>query len=253
MREDWKIVDFEDSIEKIKSTIKIHKKNFLLNGKFPIISQEDNFINGYWDKKEDVFKVEKAVVIFGDHTKKIKYVDFDFVLGADGVKILLPIKNLDSKFFAYQIKGIKIRDLGYARHFRILRENSILIPPLPEQKQIVTILDQTFEAIDQAKANLEKNIENAKELFDSKKEVLFEKLALEYEPRVITEACLKIFAGGDAPKNNYSKERTEEFNIPIIANAVKNNGLYGYTNEARVTKPSINYSSQRKWYGSYRT
>ena len=43
-----------------------------------------------WDNEEDLFKVDKPVVIFGDHTQVIKFVDFDFVLGADGVKILKP-------------------------------------------------------------------------------------------------------------------------------------------------------------------
>jgi type I restriction enzyme S subunit len=49
----------------------------------------------------------------------------------------------------------------------------IAVPPLPEQQQIVAILDQAFEAIDQAKANIEKNIENAKELFQSKLNDIF--------------------------------------------------------------------------------
>ena len=52
--------------------------------------------------------------------------------------------------------------LGYLRNFEIP------IPPLPEQKKIVALLDQAYTAIDQAKANIEKNIVNAKELFQSK-------------------------------------------------------------------------------------
>ncbi|MCB0463120.1 MAG: restriction endonuclease subunit S [Flavobacteriaceae bacterium] len=120
----------------------------------------------------------------------------------------------------------------------------IPIPPLEEQKQIVVILDKAFAAIDQAKANIEKNMENAKELFESKKEEIFDKLSLENEVKSIEDACDKIFAGGDAPKDNFSKEKTKEFNIPIIANAVKENGLYGYTNEARVTEPSITVAAR---------
>jgi type I restriction enzyme S subunit len=57
--------------------------------------------------------------------------------------------------------------LGYLRKF------PIPIPPLPEQKQIVAILDKAFAAIDQAKANIERNIENAKELFQSKLNDIF--------------------------------------------------------------------------------
>lgn len=120
----------------------------------------------------------------------------------------------------------------------------IPIPPLPEQKQIVTILDKAFAAIDQAKANIERNIVNAKELFQSKKEFLFDALSKECKVLPIESVCEQIFAGGDAPKENFSKEKTAEFSIPIIANAVKDNGLYGYTNEARVLKPSITVAAR---------
>lgn len=60
----------------------------------------------------------------------------------------------------------------------------------------------------------------------------------------ITEVCKEIFAGGDAPKNNVSKERNEEHAIPIYSNGESNNGLYGYTNKARVTQPSITISAR---------
>ena len=74
-----------------------------------------------------MFKVDKPIVIFGDHTKVLKYVDFSFVKGADGVKVLLPISQIDSKFFSYQLQSIKLKDLGYARHFRLLKEKNIVL------------------------------------------------------------------------------------------------------------------------------
>lgn len=120
----------------------------------------------------------------------------------------------------------------------------IPIPPLQEQQQIVSILDEAFAAIDQAKANIEKNIANAKELILSKRNDVFESLSKEFESKPIEDFCEAIFAGGDAPKENFSPNKTEEFPIPIIANAVKDNGLYGYTNEARVRKPSITVAAR---------
>lgn len=120
----------------------------------------------------------------------------------------------------------------------------IPIPPLQEQKQIVAILDKAFTGIDQAKVNIEKNIENAKELFDSRMEELLDKLALEYIPQPITEACEKMFAGGDKPKEHFSKEKTDKYNIPIISNGEKNNGVFGFTIEAKVIKPSITISAR---------
>lgn len=71
---------FENCLEKITYTTKIQRKDFLESGDFPIISQEIADINGYWNNESDVFRIEKPVIIFGDHTKIIKYIDFDFVL-----------------------------------------------------------------------------------------------------------------------------------------------------------------------------
>ena len=49
----------------------------------------------------------------------------------------------------------------------------------------------------------------------------------------------EIFAGGDAPKDNFSKLKTDNFNIPIFANGTKDKGLYGYTNVPKVLEPCI--------------
>jgi type I restriction enzyme S subunit len=167
MNNNWKSKDFEDCLEKITYTNKIQRKEFLEVGDYPIISQEQDFINGYWNNEDDLFKVKKPVVIFGDHTQVLKYVDFDFVLGADGVKILQPINDINPKYLFYFLMNAEFKTLGYARHYRLLKELSVPIPLLPEQQRMVAILDEAFAAIAQAKENAEKNLQNARELFDS--------------------------------------------------------------------------------------
>ena len=102
MKQGWKTEPFEECIEKVTYTQKIQRKDFLDDGSYPIVSQEEAFINGYWDNEADLFKVTTPIVIFGDHTRVLKYVGFDFVVGADGVKILQPKKFLLPKFFFYQ-------------------------------------------------------------------------------------------------------------------------------------------------------
>ena len=69
MKEGWQSKPFEESIEKVKYTTKIQRKDFLDAGAFPVISQEDAFVNGYWDDAEDVYRVVTPLVVFGDHTK----------------------------------------------------------------------------------------------------------------------------------------------------------------------------------------
>lgn len=167
MKAGWQTKPFEDCIEKVTYTSKIQRKYFLDTGTFPVVSQEDAFINGYWDGEDDVFRVETPLVVFGDHTKVLKYVDFDFVLGADGVKLLPPKEFLVPKFFYYQLQTAQLDSLGYARHYKLLKELQINYPDKAEQHRIVALLDEAFDGIATAKANAEKNLKNARALFDS--------------------------------------------------------------------------------------
>jgi restriction endonuclease S subunit len=65
-----------------------------------------------------------------------------------------------------------------------------------------------------------------------------------WQTKTLEEVCEEIFAGGDVPKNNFSKIKTEQFQIPIFANGEKNNGFYGYTNIPRVTTPAVTVSAR---------
>ena len=167
MKTGWQTKPFEECIEKVTYTSKVQRKDFLDSGAYPIISQEEEFINGYWDNEDDLFRVPRPIVVFGDHTKVLKYVDFDFVLGADGVKVLQPREFLFGKFLFYQLQSVNLDFLGYARHYRLLRELDIVYPSPSEQKRIVGILDEAFEGIATAKANAEKNRQNARTIFES--------------------------------------------------------------------------------------
>jgi type I restriction enzyme, S subunit len=147
-REDWSYKPFEACLQKIKYTQKIQRKHFKGTGEFPIVSQEADFINGYWNEKEDVLRVKSPVVIFGDHTQVLKYIDFDFVLGADGVKILLPIPALSAKFLMYFLMAKPIKSIGYARHYRLLKELKVGFPALPEQTKVTERIDELSQQID---------------------------------------------------------------------------------------------------------
>ena len=152
---EWDSVEVDNAIEKVEYTTKIKKDKFLEKGEYPIVDQSEKFIAGYWNKKEDVFKVDKPLVIFGDHTKCFKYVDFNFVLGADGVKILKPIDKFIPRFFYFVLKELKIKDLGYSRHFKELKRIKIPLPPLEVQEQIVAELDNYQKIIDGAQQVVE--------------------------------------------------------------------------------------------------
>ncbi|MDO5506095.1 MAG: N-6 DNA methylase [Pseudoxanthomonas suwonensis] len=139
--DEWDEAPFEGCIEQVTYTPKIQRKQFLTEGDYPIVSQEEEFINGRWNLVRDVFRVDRPLVLFGDHTRVLKYIDFDFVLGADGVKILKPKPFLNPRFFYHQLQVLKPRSLGYARHYRLLKEMTIRYPSLRKQQQIADELD----------------------------------------------------------------------------------------------------------------
>ena len=173
MSEAWARKPFIDCLDKSPKTSKIPKKRFQDRGQYPIVSQEKDLINGYWDNPDDVVRVDHPVIVFGDHTQAVKLIDFDFVVGADGVKILKPKPFLDPRYFYYFLIGHPVKALGYARHFRLLKKLEVAIPSLAEQKRIVAILDEAFAGIETAITNTEKNIANAREVIDARLAVLF--------------------------------------------------------------------------------
>ena len=135
------------------------------------------------------------VVLFGDHTCCVKYIDFPFVVGADGTK-LLTAKQFEVKFLYYAILKISFSlvDGKYRRHFKDLKKCEIPIPPLTEQKRIVAKIDAAFEKIDRLKANAEKNLANAKELFQSALDEAMRPKKGWVEKR-LGEVCSKIGSG----------------------------------------------------------
>jgi type I restriction enzyme M protein len=147
----WETVLLGDLLEDVKYTHKIKKSEYLPEGKYPIIDQSSNFIAGYCDNKDFLYNVTKPVVIFGDHTRELKYVDFDFVLGADGVKILQFKEVALAKYLFYVLKNTPIKSLGYSRHFKELVRLEIPLPPIEEQKKIVEELDRYQRIIDGAR------------------------------------------------------------------------------------------------------
>lgn len=138
----WKIEEFINVVRDVTGgNRKYLTSEYKAIGKYPIIDQGEGLIAGYTDEEHCV-RIKKPIIVFGDHTKIIKYVDFDFCLGADGVKVLETIDALDPKFFYYYLQCQRLPKVGYSRHFKFLKEIKIPLPPPTIQKQIAEILDK---------------------------------------------------------------------------------------------------------------
>lgn len=138
----WHYVSFPDVVYDITGgNKKIQKKAFLTEGDLPVVDQGQKLVAGYTNKK-NVFRGNLPIILFGDHTRTFKYIDFPFALGADGVKALQPIKCLNPKFVYFYCLSLNIPSKGYSRHYSLLKQKEIPIPPLSEQRRIVEIIEQ---------------------------------------------------------------------------------------------------------------
>ena len=132
----------EKTIASITPSLKIKRNDYKDFGEIAIISQEEEYISGYCnilDKKI----IDGQYVCFGDHTENVKYVDFRFVQGADGLKIICcnNKEKIDIKYFYYAVCNFYKRHNNYERHYKYFVELQIPLPALPVQREIVRILD----------------------------------------------------------------------------------------------------------------
>lgn len=169
----WEKFNFDNIFYSPSSkNYQLNTKDYLDKGCIPIIDQSKKFIIGYSNNYEKIFKINNcnnSCIIFGDHTRVLKFIDFDFIVGADGIKILLnkDIERFNTKFLFFQLLYKDIPSLGYRRHFSVLKQNTFIIPPLKEQERIVEILDESFAKIDESIKILEQDLLNLDELMQS--------------------------------------------------------------------------------------
>ena len=143
-------------VDKTKLGTKIKTDEYHEKGDNIIVDQGQKLVAGYTDLKDGIFD-EVPVILFGDHTRVVKYIEEPFFLGADGVKVLRSkLDNANYKYLYYALRNVNIPNTGYNRHFKWLKEICIRYPELEEQEKIVTILDKVSYIIEDRKKELEK-------------------------------------------------------------------------------------------------
>jgi type I restriction enzyme S subunit len=123
-------------------------------GTWPIVDQGQERVVGFTDVHEPI-REPLPLVLFGDHTRLVKFVEEPFVVGADGVKLLAPKPDKADARYLHVLVSVAARQipsLGYSRHFKELKEVVLPLPPLPEQRKIAAILQTWDEALEKLTA-----------------------------------------------------------------------------------------------------
>ena len=141
----WNTVVIGDILDKYPATKRYETKEYLPQGKYPIIDQGDSYIVGFTNERENLL-VRHPAVLFGDHSTKVKFLDFDFARGADGTQILYSSIPEVSQYYLYlALKSMSIPNPGYSRHFKYLKEMPIIAPSIDVAIAFSEIVTQLYK------------------------------------------------------------------------------------------------------------
>ena len=138
---EWRSATVEECLVPVDlPSTKVQTRDYKASGAYPIVDQGQQLVAGRTDEREGLIS-ELPVVVFGDHTRALKYIDFPFVRGADGTQVLRPRTGILPSFFYYALRALEIPSRGYNRHFKILKEKEIRFPDdLDEQSNVANLL-----------------------------------------------------------------------------------------------------------------
>jgi type I restriction enzyme S subunit len=163
----WKTFGFNEIFITISTKgHQINKAEYETKGRYPVIDQGRQMIAGYSNKAEKALMCPKeGVIVFGDHTREIKFVNFDFIVGADGTQLLsAKSKNAAIKYLFYYLSNKDIHSDGYSRHFKYVKEFTYRLPPLGEQTAIAEVLSTADHEIDLLQQDIEQEKQKKKAL-----------------------------------------------------------------------------------------
>lgn len=151
----WRVCSYKDIFTTISSRpFQIKQSEIKDKGKYPVVSQSLSYIEGYSDI-ECALKCDSSFIVFGDHTRIVKFIDFDFIVGSDGVKIITSKINNKYAYFLLLYVSDKINNKGYSRHFSQIVNYKYSLPPFAEQLRIVDKIEKLLLPLSEIQKTLE--------------------------------------------------------------------------------------------------
>lgn len=129
--EGWEKKKVGDLLCKVQRTRQVPATYYQRTGLIPIIDQGKDYIAGYTNDNGCLVKVDDIpYIIFGDHTRILKYINFSFAKGADGVQLIMSNnhRRMPQSLLYASLVNIDLSNYSYARHFKYLKEQVILLP-----------------------------------------------------------------------------------------------------------------------------
>ena len=161
--EGWKMEPVGRVIKTVPRTLQIKTKEYLPDGTIPIIDQSREFIAGYTNLEDAIVLSETPVIVFGDHTRILKYIQFPFAKGADGTQLIISNTELMPEPLLYlSLLSVDLSNYHYARHFKYLKEEMIIIPSQEIADSFNNIVDPLFKRV-QVLRDINRNCEQARD------------------------------------------------------------------------------------------
>ena len=138
----WEVVEVGDATVpyRFDSSKQVPASRYRSSGRWPIIDQGRKAVAGYTDRASEVLRPQEPVIVFGDHTRVFKYVDYPFAVGAQGTRLLQARPGFNPRYLYYALDSLDIEDRGYNRHMTVLKDKSVAKPLLEEQCEIAQVL-----------------------------------------------------------------------------------------------------------------
>jgi type I restriction enzyme, S subunit len=144
----WEIARVGELLQKVPQQEKIKAKDYLPLGPLAVVDQGREFIGGYTDNVDASYSSDLPVIVFGDHTRVLKYIDFPFACGADGTQLLRSrSERMPMSLFFYALSAIELSNFAYARHFKFLKEQQLPLPDIQTALSFAGAVDSFREKI----------------------------------------------------------------------------------------------------------
>ena len=216
----------------IGNQTKIKESKINPSGKYPVITQEkDKIISGYTDNENIIDDL--PLIVFGDHSCTVKYIDFPFIRGADGTQLLkVNQKDIITKYLFYVLQDTNIENSDrYERHYKYLKNIKIPLPPMDVQQQIVAECEKVDEEYNTVQKTIEENKRKIEKLMSEVKG----------EMKRLGDIC-KIGSGGTPSK----KEGKYWINgtVPWVRSEICKEGFI-YSTDEYITNEGLIHSNAK--------